>query len=350
LPSTIGDAPKYSLYGRPKEPKQEPTPGPNYMPPSFGSDSTKSSFHGYVKRKNQGSDSPGPGHYQVPSTFGEGKKFSMKGRVFPPDEGNVVSPGPSQYDPNYSATMPSVRQNAIRGRVTERAIKDTGPGPGEYVIPSTLKKNASTFRGRIPEARTYSGPGPAAYETTTQIGADARKYSMRSRIDTKKTKLDVPYVAIPSTFGSGPKVSFHGRSESPKTESTPGPNYMPPSFGSDTSKFSFGNRRDISKRATSAHTPGPGEYQIPSSIGQGKKFSIKGREKPPESKEQNPGPAKYSPEYDKLYPGRKTEIGKRFKEKKFQPMGKYYMLPDMDRGPAFTIGRKDNLEVQAGKR
>ena len=349
LPSTIGDGPKYSLHGRPKEPKQQPTPGPDYLPPAFGSESKKSSFHGYVKQRGKGGDSPGPGQYAVPSTIGEGKKFSMKGRVFPPEEGIITSPGPSQYDPNYTATMPSIRQNAIRGRPAERAAKDTGPGPGEYVIPSTLKKNAPCFHARTPESRTFSGPGPAAYETQTQIGADSRKYSMRSRIDTKKNTLDIPYNDVPSTFGSGPKATLHGRTESRKVETTPGPNYMPPSFGSDTRKYSFGNRRDISKRATSALTPGPGEYQIPSYMGQGKKFSLKGREKMPESKDQNPGPANYTPEYDKLLAGRKTEIGRRFHEKKQQPMGKYYMLPEPDRGPAYTIGRRDNLDVQAGK-
>ena len=349
LKSTVGDGPKYSFQGRPKTPKKDNSPGPNYMPPAFGSDSQKSTFHGYVKEKPIGSDAPGPGQYAVPSTIGQGKKFSMKGRIYPPDGPESSSPGPSMYSPNYEAAMPGIRHTHIGSRPQDRKPKDPGPGPGEYVIPSTLKKNAPCFHERIPEHRTFSGPGPAAYETSVPIGSDARKFTMRPRIEIKNKVKGVPYYAYKSSFGEGPKPSFHGRPQEKKAEATPGPSYMPPPFGSDTKKFSFGNRRDVSKRATSAQTPGPGAYQVPSSFGNGRKFTMKGRDFPPEKLNDNPGPAQYAPDYQKLMGGRKTEIGKRLPDKKPTSMGQYYVLPDPDRGPAFTIGRRDNLEIQAGK-
>jgi hypothetical protein len=54
VPSTVGDAPKWSFGGRSKERGRESTPGPSYVPPAFGRDARGSSFHGKfgpVKKK-----------------------------------------------------------------------------------------------------------------------------------------------------------------------------------------------------------------------------------------------------------------------------------------------------------
>ena len=349
IPSSVGNGPKYSLRGRPKEAKQEQTPGPSYVPPAFGKDAKTSAFH--IKREPKGKNektSPGPGEYAVPSTIGAGKKFSMKGRVFPPEMGESAGPGPAEYNPEFDAVMPKVQQSSMHIRPAERKQKDTGPGPGLYSIPSTLNQNPVSFHKRTEQHIDKISPGPAKYNYDPQIGSDARKYTMRSRIDVKKDVLSVPYYVLESTIGQGRKSTLHGRPKDAKIESSPGPDFMPPSFGSDSHKFSFGNRRDISKRSTSASVPGPGEYDVGTTIGKGLKFSLKGREKIPEEKDINPGPAAYAPNYDKLLAARESKIGARIEVKKEVIGGKYYKLPDPDRGPMYTIGRKSNLDVAPG--
>jgi hypothetical protein len=46
IPSTIGDAPKYSLRSRPKDRDPAATPGPNYLPPRFGAAASINGFGG----------------------------------------------------------------------------------------------------------------------------------------------------------------------------------------------------------------------------------------------------------------------------------------------------------------
>ncbi|EAY05506.1 hypothetical protein TVAG_080980 [Trichomonas vaginalis G3] len=353
LKSTVGEGPKFSFHGRPKDSKLDQSPGPDYVPPAFGKGSQASSFH---MRKDPKTDAkntnPGPGEYVIPSTIGAGgHKYTMKARVFPRDGPESAAPGPSAYTPNYDATMPKVRQNTIGSHLTIRTgDKNPTPGPGEYVVPSSLSKRTSCFHSRRPEEKVDSSPGPAAYEYQSQIGKGARKCIIHDRIEQKTKTLDVPINAIPSKFGTeGRKTVFHARTEMHKPEATSGPDYVPPAFGSGSAKYSFGNRRDISKRTTSAMTPGPGAYDLGTTIGKGKRYTMRGREKAGSEAAVTPGPADYVPDYDKLLKGRRSEIGRRLPEPKSDTTNAgFNMLPEM-RGPMITIGRKDYLDVVPGK-
>lgn len=355
LKSTVGEGPKFSFHGRPQDSKKEQSPGPDYMPPAFGKGSQASSFHMRKELKQDGpnKDGPGPGAYYIPSSIGAGgKKFTMKARQFPRDGPESAGPGPSAYTPNYQATMPNVRKNTIGSYLQARGIdsKNITPGPGEYVVPSSLSQRTSCFHSRRPEEKVDSSPGPAAYEYQSQIGKAARKCIIHDRIEQKQKYLDVPINAIPSKFGNeGRKSSFHARTPMHKPEATPGPDYVPPSFGSNSTKYSFGNRRDISKRETSAMTPGPGAYDLGTTIGKGKKYSMRSREKAGSAAAVTPGPADYVPDYDKLMKGRASQIGNRLKEPKSDTMNAgFNMLPEI-KGPMITIGRKDYLDVVPGK-
>lgn len=84
---------------------------------------------------------PGPGEYSIKSDFGEGKKFTLKHRQFPPDEnGKTVSPGPAAYNPKFNDAPPP---RTIHPRVQDPADKEVRAG---YSAPTyTFGSDAPKF-------------------------------------------------------------------------------------------------------------------------------------------------------------------------------------------------------------
>jgi hypothetical protein len=126
IPSRVGDAPKWSFGGRTSLKPLAPTPGPAYLPPAFGKDAPASSFHGKIgpiKKKGDGDAAgPGPGQYPVGSDIGQGRKWTVKARNFPPGEaGFPAGPGPGRYLPNFM-DRPGMR--SIHGRIPDPKDKE----------------------------------------------------------------------------------------------------------------------------------------------------------------------------------------------------------------------------------
>ena len=318
-----------------------PGPGAYTTRKEISDDIPKIKIKGRYEEKRDVNNAP---YVDIKTTIGTGIKWTMKGRtkINEPES----TPGPYDYSKPLGSDSPKVYIHTK----TDHEHREITPGPGEYVVPSSLSKRTSCFHSRRPEEKVDSSPGPAAYEYQSQIGKGARKCIIHDRIEQKTKTLDVPINAIPSKFGTeGRKTVFHARTEMHKPEATSGPDYVPPAFGSGSAKYSFGNRRDISKRTTSAMTPGPGAYDLGTTIGKGKRYTMRGREKAGSEAAVTPGPADYVPDYDKLLKGRRSEIGRRLPEPKSDTTNAgFNMLPEM-RGPMITIGRKDYLDVVPGK-
>lgn len=352
IPSSFGQGTKWSFRGRPKSPRTDSTPGPDYVPQSFGSGSKTSTFHIRPPEIRDRHQSPGPGAYQVPSSIGNGHKFSMKARVFPKDGPENAGPGPSSYMPNYDAVLAVKRASVLHQRIDlpDGGTKNQTPGPGRYEVLHKLDGNAISLHGRpkIPDGGERS-PGPARYDVPSSFGRDAKKFTIRSRLDPKAESKGAPYLLLKSTIGDGPKATFHARVPERKPEITTGPSYVGPPLGSDSLKFSFGNRRPDMRSKSSMDVPGPGQYQIKSTIGEGRKSTLHGRNDPPRDKDISPGPAQYAPNYMVDKPTRKTEIGRRIQEKLITNSAPYYSAPQADTGLKFTIGRKDYTLVAENK-
>ena len=340
IPSSVGAGPKWTLGVKHKEFEAMKTPGPLYMPPAFGSDSPKISFHQRRYEKKQES-TPGPLTYEDP-TLKTSPRYTMQHRAYPKNEGESCSPGPGKYHPDYDSVLPSARRTTIKGRTIDRKVEVT---PGPYDVPSDYKPRGISFHGKGYTPKPDITPGPGKYSTEHQLGSDARKCAIRPRIFQKEQHIDAPYQKLPETFGTGPKQSFRIKPTEKNTESTPGPLYAPPPFGSDMPKVSMHFKPSDSKKET---TPGPYYYNVDNSS---RKFTIKSRAYPPdEGKIDGPGPGKYAPDYDFVLPSSmKPSIHGKLPDKKPQYQGSGFIAaPPLPEGPKFTIGRKDPLGVIPG--
>ena len=383
--STIGKGPKYSLRSRPADLKtQETSPGPNYLPPSFGSSSPAHILHKpeHPRSSSSATCSPGPAAYKLPDTVSSKKGFTLKPRIFPPDEGHPDGPGPGLYVPKYDSVLPK-NSGALLGPhdVQEHRAKSTlSPGPGQYVIPSSLSKKGPTFHARtVSRAQSTPSPGPGAYNTAPPAGSGVPKFSIRPRLPTEEMNHNLskaPYQNLPSTVGSGPKFSFGQRLNiAEKQQGSPGPSYLPPKFGSDAQKSAFHGRfmEDIQpkekrggdadgeeegegkkkEKSPNKYGPGPDQYQLGSTVGTGHKFTMKGRNFPPEKAEVSPGPGAYTPKFtaalDHVPPP--ITIRDRLKDPADkEPKGKYVALPPTfgKNAPKYTIGRREDIALAPG--
>jgi hypothetical protein len=161
---------------------------------------------------------------------------------------------------------------------------------------------------------------------------------------------NAPYQAIPTSIGQAPKWSFGGRSKVKQPDVTPGPDYMPPTFGKGARTASLYSRRDENQRKQPITAPGPGEYPIAGTIGKGKKFTMKARQFPPPEtgKPEGPGPAAYLPNFldapvprtiHPLVPA----LGDTKTRAPYLDIGSTFGT-----GPKITIGIKERLELGPG--
>ena len=337
IPSTIGTGHKYSFGVRPKDSNKFVPPGPSYIPPAFGTDAHKSSFHsrGYEKKQES---TPGPVAFDDP-TRKQSPRYTMRPRIFMKDNDNC-SPGPGKYNPDYDKVLPGTRKSTITSRHPGPKAEVT---PGPYDVPLSPDLRPISFHRRHADPKRDDTPGPGKYNTDRGFGTDARKSAIHLRLEEKRFVNQAPYEKIPELFGnSGRKWSLSGRPKERNTESTPGPSYMPPAFGSDTTKVSFHGKGYEPKRAQS-----PGPYMVPIEPG-GRKYSIKGRNYAPDAKNNGPGPGKYNPNYDVTLPSSpKTGIRVKLQEPKPKASPGYYMLPPFS-GPKITIGVRDNTIILPG--
>lgn len=343
IPSDMGTGHKYSFGIRPKDRALESSPGPSYVPPAFGHDAPKTTWHQRTMSKDLPPSTPGPLTYDDP-TKKSSPKFTMKGRKFQRDEGIVDSPGPAAYMPNYSVVLPSARRNQIGSRSPEPKNKFQTPGP--YDVKDLDKPRAISFHFKHREPKFDETPGPSKYHTERPTGADAPKLTIRPRCTTKEKVNAIPYQKIPDSFGTGPKRSFGIRPSERQIESSPGPNYMPPEFGSNSPRISFHYKPQEPK--AKATSPGPNYLPADNT---GRKYTIKGRNfKKDEGVISGPGPGKYNPNYDlTLASVPKMSIRGRIdsSRKEEQTPGPMGPAPP-DTGRKITIGVKDRLSVIPG--
>jgi hypothetical protein len=195
-------------------------------------------------------------------------------------------------------------------------------------------------------------PGPGKYEVKSQLGKGAPAFSIRPRPELSTSALTkAPYQSVPSCIGEGRKYSLGIRSQIKGPELTPGPDYVPPQFGKTAQSSSLYSRRGDFQTKARAASPGPGQYPVATTIGQGRKFTVKARRFAPgeEGSTAGPGPGKYLPNYLDT-PGPRSIHGL-----VHDPKDKETKPPYVDIGstigkgtPKWTIGNKERLDIGPG--
>jgi hypothetical protein len=348
LPSTVGDGPKISLASRHGSRDATQTPGPAYIPPPLGTDAKKSSLsYRHTHGQDSGIDSPGPGAYAIKPKFGnEANKFTFHQRTGGTRD-DTVSPGPAAYHPNLDAMYPHALPSTMHIR-TKSGSSDVTPGPSDYAVSRALGGPSSTFHVRPQESNSQNTPGPGQYCPSNRGMGEAPKWSFKSRHDTENHPTNAPYRALPSTVGAGPKISMASRHAQRTATDTPGPAYIPPPLGADAKKSSMSYRHTHGQNS-GIDSPGPGAYPIKPKFGnEANKFTFHQRTGGTRDDTVSPGPAAYSPNIDAMRPrGPASAMHVRTPMKGAEQTPGYLALGSSFGKGGVTIGRKEYLDVIA---
>eukprot|EP00823_Brevimastigomonas_motovehiculus_P002587 TRINITY_DN1562_c0_g1_i1.p1 TRINITY_DN1562_c0_g1~~TRINITY_DN1562_c0_g1_i1.p1 ORF type:complete len:467 (+),score=29.39 TRINITY_DN1562_c0_g1_i1:155-1555(+) len=306
IKSTLGESPRYSLSGRHKLPQNSdfvPGPGqynydvkPKHQPPSY-------SMSGRFKFKPIGFG-PGPGAYSSDAKKG-GPSITMAPRVC--DKSVVlVSPGPAAYtfNANASASIGTWGPKySFLGRHDIGKDRRQTPGPGTYQLKPIFGEktdHAIQLKGRPELKGDFDNmPGPGKYNPDVKpFGSNAPRYTFRPKTETKQPTKNTPgpgAYALPPTIGVGLSKSLSSRHEitGSKGDQQPGPGQYnvivmprikPPQFTM--------RPKTQAVKTTTFLTPGPGQYQLASTISKNGP-SLKGRLSVKDTSGSTPGPAHY---------------------------------------------------------
>ncbi|XP_005089348.2 proteoglycan 4 [Aplysia californica] len=293
------------------------------------------------------------------------KDRDAMGRYVPPTGGRPLSvqdyagPGPDLYTPNIDAV---VRRGPLftLGERLETTIRKKTPAPNKYNTCGTLDwkkcKRITIKTNKYPpdnsDKKGLVGPGPASYSLKRSV-SQGPKFSMRVRpasdvmpglvsslVRQPDPRVPGPdfnpsgceWLQKPQTFGTKPKEK--------KSVPTPGPKY---NTGGERKgpKWHMGTFRSDPSFQKS---PGPGSYDIKSSIGEAPRAVLCSRHVPKESS-CTPGPDQYNRAGFDL-----SEPGYTMKYRWFEPdierpnpgPGAYAVSVGAvkERAPAYSIKRK----------
>ena len=217
-------------------------------------------------------DYPAPGRYNVSEDLKNkiGKTIVPRRPLITKDSDN---PGPGAYNvklPSSNLSF-SVGRGKRAGMTTTKEI----PGPGQYspIDPShtTIAKSIGT--SKRPEISKFNNfPGPGTYDSKSFV-SEGPKHSMLGRKTETKNNVEPPgpgyynpniNAVKPDTvhpvIGTGQRIS-EGKKE---IKTFPGPGAYDVSFSKDSPKWTF--KKDPKEKVSYEDEPGPGQYDIPTTI------------------------------------------------------------------------------------
>lgn len=170
IPAPFGEGPKYTLKGRNKERKPDPEPAIILMPSTLQYNVTTFGCRPHDRKIDI---TPAPNGVAKP--IGEdGPKYSLRFKYPEPPNTN---PGPADY--TISREFISPKQTISSGPRTDFIDQNIIAPPGVYDLPVLFKTHKDLTIGPFvprPEPER-NGPGPAKYIAKTTIGKDTPLYS-----------------------------------------------------------------------------------------------------------------------------------------------------------------------------
>ena len=399
IPSTFGQAPRYSIGSRHKEFGRDLTPD-YYETPSTLSKKGFSIGPSYKKNYRQRSksaisaqsndsdkkysDTPGPYYVQSMTDFGkEGTKISIHQRHF---ERKDDVPGPGSYNVKMSQMSGPAYSCGVGPRF-DFVQNSTPVGPGSYKIPSTLNLSRPLTIGtharqkfkkkshpgpiydtNVPIGKnspSYSfpkgprdlppkeGPGPADYQQVESGISGSNKHQIPPKLKSRtsllqpdRVSVNVPYYNIQTTIVPR-KKSIGNRPPTSYETISPGPVYnLPPMAINDKKEAHIHIKADIPDHAL--QTPAPGSYWIADPTPEPPRIcglmgpSDESRA-PINIKEEKskPGPADYD-NYIKEKSNKGHKISNKYlDDTRPDTAAPYHSASSTLGGPMFTIGLRD---------
>ena len=344
LPSCIGAGYKFTLKGRPRDLDIESTPGPEYVSKPLGSDAPKCAIHVKASAEHV-EQTPGPGEYKISSPFGNPKR----GATFhgPRDRSMKRandSPGPGAYAPRSPKTT---REIKIGRRNLNEHIEET-PGPGQYMTPRLAPNKDKGYIGRhLSTSVDTSGPGPASYNTESNILNQMPRIYMHGRTKEHTDITTAPYQDTRPKY-SGPRYSMRSRYDPESTDVTPGPEYVPEAFGKGSRGVKI---HGVTRSERKESTPGPASYRATKEFGSdARKSTFHGpRTRALAVNDSNPSPADYSYDMNGVKPSSpRVSIGRRTARHHVEQTGEYVNLGSTLKGPRYSMRARPTLDVSFG--
>ena len=291
IPSTFGNGPKYSIKNRPKDWAPEYAPKYTKLPSTLSDKGTRLQPKKQKFRSRAYKDNAEPELYDLPSTIGEGPKVSFHIKHKEPVNNN---PGPAEYSPKVYDFQPSY---SIGVGTRFDFIKDNViVPPGAYDIPSTLEvkkvaRERPKKKGPAKPKHQKRQHPGPIYDVERPLGSDARKCAF------PKGPRDLPIPVTPGPGDYDVQVPF-GHSSRLKTQF----HYRPKERESDINKAPYytipstirPKKKTIASRpSTSYETDSPGPiYDIPTTI-RPKSRTIGVRTEMKDPRAEFPGPGAY---------------------------------------------------------
>ena len=291
-------------------------------------------------------NTPGPGAYQIPSTFGSGPKYTIKkiypqkkdestiGCDLPPSSSNnsprytigasipirndTDSPGPSYVPPPMGQPYCKINypqrgdEKPKSPRVVQQSFSQSRDGPGAYNIPHL--PNEVTAPSYSIGVRTDNNSwlqfndNPSPLDYSPKISSSAPKFSIREAHDLPPDTS----MPGPADYPDKPKdkkyAYIHVAHYEPKPDEVPGPGKynVEPVFAKDSRACTIRPAITIRKDLNYApyYDPKPTEFTKVrgKSIPRSPRMEVK--------RDSSPGPAAYSPRYSMFNTGHKLPAKK----------------------------------------
>ena len=400
IPSTFGQAPRYTIrsrhkeFGRDTNPDYYETPstlskkgfsiGPSYRK-NLKQRSKSAISTSFTDSDKKYSDTPGPYFIQTMTDFGkEGSKISIHQRHY---ERKEDTPGPGSYNVKLSQLSGPAYSCGIGPRF-DFVQNSTPVGPGAYKIPSTLNLSRPLTIGtharqkfkkkshpgpiydtNVPIGKnspSYSfpkgprdlppkeGPGPADYQQLESGISNNSKHQIPPKLKSRTSLMkpdrvlsNVPYYDIKTTIVPR-KKSIGNRPPTSYETISPGPVYNIPPMGINEKKEAHIHiKAEIPDH--SLQTPAPGSYWIADPTPEPQRIcgmmgpSDEDRA-PIRLKEEaaKPGPADYDTNIDQNPIKKGHKICNRYPDDSIpDTSAPYHSTSSTLGGPMFTIGLRD---------
>ena len=354
---------------------------------TLGRSSQGVSMDGRVGRSELWSDvvgdpaAPAPGAYDAPALMGTGRAASIRSRLEVADV-HAGGAAPGQYDGAHLSTLHSTGGMAMDGQAARSELwasanRSEAPAPGSYEVVSSIGQGpAATLRSRLVEVDVHAAlPAPGQYDgahastLSTEHGTSMSKQVARQELFAVDHQQPAPgHYTLPDTLGQAPAATLRSRLD------LQDPHAHVPGVGSyevaassversgvsaDMAKGS--GRRELFDELTSAASalPAPGQYALPSLLGQAPAASIRSRLQLADPRAAVPGVGSYDVRVDGLSTSTRSQgavamLGQLARPQLFSPSsdapapGAYDTPDDMGQGPSATLRSRTMDPLQVG--